>query len=191
MIVKKDWIGGAVVLLVIALLSSFAVAHATPKGPLSEADIPAGSYIVADHFIKASELQADDISHPLSPAVLASLHLPPAVAKSLDGYRGYHELITAQSDAGTVLTGYTYLYNSTNAAQAAEEAALTLFKQWKAAPLPDAAPIGYTFRQEGEEGPVYWLILREENKLSLLLFDGLDEEAIRQLYEATVEKLQS
>ena len=188
---KNTWTRGAMVLMALMLLSVITFAHAAPRGTLTERAVPAGSHIVADHFINAADMEKDDISHPLSPAVLASLHLSPAVVQPLTAYRGYDEFVTAQPKTATTLSEYTYLYPNEETAKAAEEAVGTLFAHWSATSLPDAASVGHTFRQEGKEGAVYWLVLRKGNRLSLLLFDGLEEKAIRQLYDATLLKLQN
>ena len=188
---KNIWTRGAMVLMALMLLSAMTIAHAASRGTLTESAVPEGSHIVADHFINAADMEKDDISHPLSPAVLTSLHLSPAVVQPLTAYRGYDELVTVQPETATALSEYTYLYPNEETAAAAEEAIGTLFAHWSATSLPDAAAVGHTFRQEGKEGAVYWLALRKGDRLSLLLFDGLEEQAVRQLYDATLLKLQN
>jgi len=188
---KNIWTRGAMVLIALMLISVITIANAASRGPLTESAVPEGSHIVANHFINAADMEKDDISHPLSPAVLASLHLSPAVVQPLTAYRGYDELVTVQPKTATALSEYTYLYPNEETAKAAEEAIGTLFAHWSATEISDTASAGHTFRQESKEGVVYWLVLRKGNRLSLILFDGLEEKAIRQLYDTTLLKLQN
>jgi len=186
---KSYWVGGAVILLT-GVLVAIILAHAAPKAPLVKRALPEGSLIVDDRFVETDGVEPEALSHPLSPALLASLPLSTTAVQALTAYRGYNELVTVQPEAATVLSEYTYLYADEGAAKAAEEAIGTLFARLSATALPDGASVGRAFRQEGKEGTVYWLVLRKGDRVGLLLFDGLEEEDVRQLYEATLLKLQ-